>query len=116
MADVVTETVVLEGKRVVVSLDASGLLQWRGDREGQLLVRSDLIGFRSEGSSVHLFTFKMSETTKICGKGLPGRKRRDIVMEFDNEAAIKLFCDSIQKKLDESGSSMLANHFFEPWV
>ena len=61
MADVVMETMVLEGKRMVVSLDASGLLQGRGDWEGQLLVRSDLIGFRSERSSVHLYTFKMSE-------------------------------------------------------
>ncbi|KAG0587837.1 hypothetical protein KC19_2G195200 [Ceratodon purpureus] len=103
MGEVVTETAVLEGRRVVVTLDGEGLLQWRGDREGEVLVRSDLIGFRSVGSSVHLYTFKMVESMAMCGKGSLGRRRKDIVMEFDNEAAIKLFCDAIHKILEESG-------------
>ena len=101
----------------MVTLDGrSGLLQWRGEREGQLLVGSDLIGFSSVGSTVHLYTFKMSQTTKMCGKGLPGRKRRDMLMEFDNIDAHKLCCESIQKILDQSGTHTTIPVFGVPMV
>lgn len=109
MAYVVTEAAVLDGKRVVVTLDGAGLLQWRGDREGQLLVRTDLIGFTAAGPRIlRLCTFKMFESTTMCGKGLPGRRRRDMVVEFDSDATHTLCCESIQKILDASGTDLQA--------
>lgn len=106
MEEILNEQVVLDGKRAVVTLDASGLLQWRGDKEGQLLVRDDLIGVSSSGSELHLHTFKMTQSTKMCGKDLAGRKRKDMAMEFNTDAALKLWGQSIQRILDESGTAL----------
>lgn len=103
MEEIFNEEVVLDGKRVVATLLASGLLQWRGDRNGQLFLSNDLIGISNFGSNIRLHTFKLTGSSTICGKGVPGRKRKDMVMEFSNEATLKLCCDSIQRILNESG-------------
>jgi len=110
MEEILSEQVVLDGNRAVVTLDASGVLRWRGGEKGekpsgQLGVVNDLIGFSSSGSSIRLCTFKMTEcSSSFCGKGsVPGRKRKDMVMEFSDGASHKLWCDSIQRILDESG-------------
>jgi len=121
MEEILNAQVVLDGiQRAVVTLDESGLLRWRGDKQqGQLLVRDDLIGFSSSSSACKLLlhTFKMTESTKLCGKGLPGRKRKEIIIEFDTDAALQLWCEAIQRILDESGSvlpSFLCFFFFFP--
>jgi len=49
----------------------------------------------------------MTESTAWCGKGLPGRKRKEIVVEFDTEDALKSWGEAIQRILDESGSVLL---------
>lgn len=107
MEEVLSEQVVLDGKRVMVTLDKSGVLQWRGDKPaGQLVVANDLIGFRSSGSrTILLYTFKLTEfSSSFCGKATtPGRKRKDLAMEFSDDAPHKVWCDSIQRILDESG-------------
>ncbi|KAG0570231.1 hypothetical protein KC19_6G146200 [Ceratodon purpureus] len=103
MEEILSEQVVLDGKRVTATLDGSGVLQWRGERNGQLVVYNDLIGYSSLGSNIVLYTFKMTESTRFCGKGLPGRKRKDMVMEFTGDAAHRLWSDAIQQTLNESG-------------
>lgn len=112
MEEILREQVVLDGKRVTATLDASGLLQWRGDRNGQLVVYNDLIGFGSLGCSIVLYTFKMTESTSFCGKGTPGRRRKDLVMEFTAHAAPELWRDAIQRALDASGALSLSEFWW----
>uniref|UniRef100_A0A7I4FBM7 sphingosine kinase n=1 Tax=Physcomitrium patens TaxID=3218 RepID=A0A7I4FBM7_PHYPA len=104
MEEVLNEQVVLDGKRVLVTLDsAAGVLQWRGERDGQLILQNDLIGFCSSESGICLYTFRMTKSSSYCGKGLPGRKRKDMVVEFSNDGARRLWCDSLQRILDKAG-------------
>ena len=112
MEEILSEQVVLDGKRVTATLDGSGVLQWRGERNGQLVVYNDLIGYSSLGSNIVLYTFKMTESTRFCGKGLPGRKRKDMVMEFTGDAAHRLWSDAIQQTLNESGTSLCESRAF----
>ena len=107
MEEILREQVVLDGKRVTATLDASGVLQWRGEKNGQLVVDNDLIGFSSLGSNLMLYTFQMTETTRLCGTASPGRKRKDLVVEFSGDAAHRLWSDAIQRTLDESGTSLI---------
>lgn len=106
MEEILSEQVVFDGKRVTATLDASGVLQWCGEKNGQLVVYNDLIGYSSLGSNIMLYTFKMTESTSFCGKGSPGRKRKDMVMEFSGDAVHRLWSDAIQRTLDESGTSL----------
>lgn len=112
MEEIFKEQVVLDGKRVTVTLNASGVLLWQGQRrqqQGQLVVADDLVGFKSSASTILLYTFKRQESSQMCGgKGVAIRQRKDMLLEFSNDAAHGLWCGAIQRALDESGTVLFS--------
>ena len=116
MEEIFKEHVLLDGKRVTVTLSASGVLLWQGQRrqqQGQLVVADDLVGFKSSASTILLHTFKRQESSQMCGgKGVAIRQRKDMLLEFSNDAAHGLWCDAIQRALDESGTLLVLWNFY----
>jgi len=97
-----SEQVVLDGKTLTVTLEyATGVLRWPGS---QLVLVNDLIGLKTNSKTILLHTFKMmSSSSSCCGKTLAGRKRKDMAMEFRDVSTCKLWSESIQRILDQSG-------------